>query len=76
MFHSDLTKILQKMAQNVSMPCIQSLFNYPNNRVFHSFHKMTDLTFLPMLYIWTDASKLSYVKMLSYAKDWIPQISG
>ena len=37
---------------------------------------VTDLTFLPMLYIWTDASKLSYVKMLSYADDLIPDICG
>ena len=38
--------------------------------------KMTDLTFLPMLYTWTDASILRYVKMLSYAKDLIPNICG
>ena len=38
--------------------------------------KMTDLTFLPMLYIWTDASILSYVKMLPCAKDLIPDICG
>ena len=31
--------------------------------------KMTDLTFLPVLYIWTNASILSYVKLLPYAKD-------
>ena len=29
-----------------------------------------------MLYIWTNASILSYVKMLSYAKDLIPDICG
>ena len=45
------------------------------NRVFRSFlQNMTALTFLPMLYMWTDASILSYVKMLSYAKDLIPDI--
>ena len=39
--------------------------------------KMINLTFLPMLHIWTDASILSYVKMLSYAKDLIiPEICG
>ena len=38
--------------------------------------KLTDLTFLSMLYIWTDALILSYVKMLSYAKDLIPDICG
>ena len=37
---------------------------------------MTDLTFLPMLYMWTDASILRYVKILSYAKDLIPDICG
>ena len=41
----------------------------------HPIAKMTDLTFLPMLYIWTDTS--SYVKMLSYAtKVLIPDIYG
>ena len=29
-----------------------------------------------MLYTWTDASILSYVKMLSYAKDLISDICG
>ena len=29
-----------------------------------------------MLYIWTDASILTYVKLLSYAKDLIPDILG
>ena len=29
-----------------------------------------------MFYIWTDASILSYVQMLSYAKDLIPDICG
>ena len=38
--------------------------------------KMADLTFLPMLYISTDDSILCYVKMLSYAKDLIPDICG
>ena len=33
---------------------------------------MTDLTFLSMLYIWTDVSMLSYVKMVSYSRDLIP----
>ena len=47
-----------------------------DNRVFDSFHKMTDLTFLLMLYIWTDASILSYVKILSCGKDLIPDICG
>ena len=37
---------------------------------------MIDLAFLPLLYIWTDASKLSYVKLLSYAEDLIPDICG
>ena len=37
---------------------------------------MTDLTFLPMLYIWTNDSILSYVKMLSNVQDWIPNICG
>ena len=37
---------------------------------------MIDLTFLLMFYIWTDASILSYVQMLSYAKDLIPDICG
>ena len=37
---------------------------------------MTDLTFLPMLYIWTNASVLGYVTMLSYAKDLVPDICG
>ena len=49
--------------------CLQSSFS-------HVSTKMTDLTFLPMLYIWTDASILSYVKMFSYAKDLIPDICG
>ena len=35
---------------------------------------MACVTFLPMLYIWTDVSILSYVKMLPYAKDFIPDI--
>ena len=30
---------------------------------------VVNVTFLPKLYIWTDASILSYIKMLSYAKD-------
>ena len=47
-----------------------------DNRVFDSFHKMTDLTFLLMLYIWTDASILSYVKILSCGKDLIPGLCG
>ena len=38
--------------------------------------KMADLTFLPMLCIWTDVSILSYVKMLSYSKYSIPDICG
>ena len=37
---------------------------------------VADLTFLPMLYIWTDASMLSDVKMLSWVKDLIPDICG
>ena len=38
------------------------------NRVFFAvFTKMTNLTFLPMLYKWMDASILSYVKMFSCA---------
>ena len=37
---------------------------------------MTDLTFLPTLYIWTDASILSSVKMLLYVNDSIPDICG
>ena len=37
---------------------------------------MTDLTFLPMLHMWTDVSILSYVKILSYAEDLIPDIRG
>ena len=43
---------------------------------FSVFTKMTDLTYLPMLYIWTNASVLSYMylKLLSYAKDLIPNI--
>ena len=36
--------------------------------------KMTDLKFLLMLYIWTNVSMLNYVKMLSYAKDLIPEM--
>ena len=38
--------------------------------------KLTDLTFLPMLCTWTDASILNHVKMLSYTKDLIPVICG
>ena len=38
--------------------------------------KITDLTFLPLLQIGTDASILSYVKMMSYAKEMIPDICG
>ena len=38
--------------------------------------EMTYLTFLPMLYMWPYASILSYVKMLSCAKDLIPGICG
>ena len=38
--------------------------------------KMTDLTLLSMLYTWTNASKLGYVKMLSYANILIPDICG
>ena len=38
--------------------------------------KMADLIFLSVLYILTDALILSYVKMLSYAKDLIPDICG
>ena len=38
--------------------------------------KIKDLTFLPMSYIWTNALILSYVKMLSYAKDLILDICG
>ena len=43
---------------------------------FTLFTKMTDLTFLPMLYTWTNASILNYVKMLSYTKDLNPDIVG
>ena len=43
---------------------------------FAVFTKMADLTFLSMLYISTDASILSYVKMLSHAKYLIPDICG
>ena len=35
---------------------------------------MEYVTFLPMLYIWTDVSILSYLKMLLYTKDFIPDI--
>ena len=38
--------------------------------------KMTNLTFLPMLYTWTCASISTYVKMLSYAKTLFPNICG
>ena len=38
--------------------------------------KMKDLTVLPVLYIWIDASGLTYVKMLLYTKDLIPDIYG
>ena len=41
-------------------------------QIFAVSTKMAHLTFLPM----TDASILSYVKMLSYAKDLIPEICG
>ena len=37
---------------------------------------VVDLIFLPMLYIWAHISILSYVKMLSHAKDLIPNICG
>ena len=47
-----------------------------NNRVFRSSHKNGYLTFVPMLYIWTDASLLSYVQMLSYTKNFIPDTCG
>ena len=43
---------------------------------FTVYTYLTDLTFLPMLYRWTHASILSYVKMLSCAKDLIPDIGG
>ena len=35
---------------------------------------MIDLTFLPMLYTWTNASILSYVTTVSYTQDLIPDI--
>ena len=60
------------MAQNVSMTMHPEFVQLSE---FSQFPQNIDLTFLPMLYIWTDASVLSYVKM-SYAKDWIPQIGG
>ena len=43
---------------------------------FAVFTNMTDPAFLAMLYIWTDHLILSYVKMLSYAKDLICDICG
>ena len=39
---------------------------------FAIFAKVTNLTFLPMLYTWTNASVLSCIKMFSYSKDLIP----
>ena len=38
--------------------------------------KITDLTFLSKFYIRTNDSILSYVKMMSYAKDLVPDIFG
>ena len=43
---------------------------------FAVFTKMIDVTFLPMLYTWTNASILSYVTTVSYAEDLIPDICG
>ena len=43
---------------------------------FAVYTNVADLTFLPMLYTWTNASILSYVKMLLYAKDLISDIYG
>ena len=47
---------------------------FENISVFAALTKMTDLTFLPMFYILTDDPILSHDKMLSYAKDLIPDI--
>ena len=46
------------------------------NEFFVVSTEILDLTFLPLLYTWTDASILSCVKMLSYAEDLIPDICG
>ena len=55
----------------------KSLFiNCQDFQVFRSFHKITDLTFLPKLYIRTNDSILSYAKMMSYAKNLVPDIFG
>ena len=43
---------------------------------FAVFTKMIDVTFLPMLYTWTNASILSYVTTVSYAEDLTPDICG
>ena len=55
------------MADLSDLTTLQTLCSYGRTRFefFTVSIKMTDLTFLPMLYIWTDDSILSYVKMLS-----------
>ena len=61
---------------NVSVFANFNLISRYNQVFFAVSTKMTDLTFLPMLHIWTDVSILSYVKMLLYAKALIPDIYG
>ena len=63
-----------KCPQRLTVPRALSLMN--TIELFTDSTKMADSIFLPMLYMWTDASILSYVEMLSCAKDLIPDICG
>ena len=61
---------------NISRWCNHSVMILNEQSSFSQLPQKWHLIFLPMLYIWTYASILSYDKMLSYAKYLISDICG
>ena len=62
--------------QDTKSDCSENLNRLFSVKIFAVSTKITDLIFLLMFYIGTNASILSYVKMMSYAKYLIPDICG
>ena len=69
-----MAKLLSKQYTNRSLVFI--IFLDTASKFFAVSLETTELKFLSMLYILTDVSILSYVKMLSYDEDLIADICG